>query len=143
MALVHDMAESLVGDITPVDNIAKDEKHRREATTMDYICNELLGNVDGGSQGREMRAIWQEYEDSDTLESKFVHDVDKIELVLQMVEYERSHQCRIDLSEFVWVARRIELPEIRLWCDQILKERDVLWMSVGAVPKSHETPKEA
>jgi putative hydrolase of HD superfamily len=39
---------------------------------------------------------WPEYKDSETLESKFVHDVEKIELVLQMVEYVRPISiCRI------------------------------------------------
>lgn len=30
LALVHDMAECIVGDIAPADNISKAEKHRRE-----------------------------------------------------------------------------------------------------------------
>ena len=30
MALVHDLAESIVGDITPSCGVSKDEKHRRE-----------------------------------------------------------------------------------------------------------------
>ena len=30
MALVHDLAESLVGDISPDCGVSKDEKHRRE-----------------------------------------------------------------------------------------------------------------
>lgn len=30
MALVHDLAESIVGDIAPADNVSKEEKHRRE-----------------------------------------------------------------------------------------------------------------
>lgn len=30
LALVHDMAECIVGDIAPSDNISKEEKHRRE-----------------------------------------------------------------------------------------------------------------
>lgn len=30
LALVHDMAECIVGDIAPADNISKEEKHRRE-----------------------------------------------------------------------------------------------------------------
>ena len=42
MALIHDMAEALVGDITPVDGIAKPEKSRRETTTMKYFTNGLL-----------------------------------------------------------------------------------------------------
>lgn len=71
MALVHDMAEALVGDITPVDGVSKPEKSRREATTMDYFVNGLLGKVNGGMTGQELKDIWQEYEDSVTLESQY------------------------------------------------------------------------
>ncbi|RDL38897.1 Uncharacterized protein BP5553_03237 [Venustampulla echinocandica] len=127
MALIHDMAEALVGDITPVDGVPKDEKNRRESTTMDYFTKTLLGRVNGGLTGEEIRAIWQEYEDSKTLESRFVHDVDKIELVLQMVEYERVHEHKLDLGEFSWVASRIELPEVKQWADDVLREREGFW----------------
>jgi putative hydrolase of HD superfamily len=135
MALVHDMAELLVGDITPVDGVLKSEKNRRESTTMDFICKDLLGSVDGGDAGKEIKAAWQEYEDSETLESHFVHDVDKVELVLQMLEYEKSHEGRIDLTEFTHVASRIVLPEVREWCDQALEDRKAYWKSIGKEPK--------
>lgn len=135
MALVHDMAELLVGDITPVDGVLKSEKNRRESTTMDFLCKDLLGSVDGGEAGREIKAAWQEYEDSETLESHFVHDVDKVELVLQMLEYEKSHEGRIDLTEFTHVASRIVLPEVREWCDQALEDRKAYWKSIGKDPK--------
>ncbi|OCK73967.1 hypothetical protein K432DRAFT_430289 [Lepidopterella palustris CBS 459.81] len=134
MALIHDMAEALVGDITPVDNVTKEEKSRREAETMDYLCSGLLGKVGGGLSGEEIRRVWQEYEDSETLESRFVHDIDKIELILQMVEYERSHKGQIDLGEFTWVARKIVLPEVKAWCDEVLKERIEYWKSIGKEP---------
>ncbi|OKL57165.1 hypothetical protein UA08_07444 [Talaromyces atroroseus] len=127
MALVHDMAESLVGDITPVDqSVTKPEKARREGATMDYIEQTLLRNVPGGAlSGGEIRRIFQEYEDNETLEAQFVHDVDKIELLLQMVEYEREHGK--DLSEFSHVANRITLPEVKGWADAIMKERKHVW----------------
>lgn len=131
MALIHDMAESLVGDITPVDGVTKGEKSRREAATMDYLCGGLLGNVDGGVQGRHIREIWQEYEDGETLESKFVHDVDKVELILQMMEYERSHQARVDLGEFSHVVTRIVLPEVQAWAEELIAEREEFWASHG------------
>lgn len=134
MALVHDMAEALVGDITPVDGVPKTEKNRREATTMDYICDNLLGGVHDGSQAKQIRAIWQEYEDSETPESKFVHDVDKVELILQMVDYERSSDGAVDLSEFSWVARKIELPEMQEWAKQVLDERAAFWKEKGRQP---------
>jgi putative hydrolase of HD superfamily len=134
MALVHDMAESLVGDITPVDAVSKPEKNRREATTMDYLTADLLGNVDGGAAGRDLRQVWEEYETGETLESKFVHDIDKMELLLQMTEYERATKCEVDLSEFAYVAKKIVLPEVQAWCAEVLKEREELWRELGKQP---------
>jgi putative hydrolase of HD superfamily len=135
MALVHDMAEGLVGDLTPVDGVPKVEKNRREAETMDWVAQSLLGKVHGGLPGKDIRAAWQEYEDSETLESKFVHDVDKIELILQMVEYERANDCTIDLSEFSWVAKKIALDEMKSWAQDILNERTELWKSKDLAPR--------
>lgn len=127
MALIHDMAEALVGDITPVDGVPKSEKNRREATTMDYFVDGLLGKVNGGLTGKEIKEIWQEYEDNETLEAMFVHDVDKIELVLQMFEYEKTHKGKLDLGEFSWVATRIVLPEVQEWAAAVMKEREEYW----------------
>lgn len=158
MALVHDMAESLVGDLTPVDGIDKEEKHRREAEAMDYLCETLLGNVyndkyqdiatnDAISHkltaddtattttmntksnriGPYIRSLWQEYEDSTTSESLFVHDVDKIELLLQMVEYERAHEGRLDLAEFTRVGDRVVLEEMKGWAGEVLEDRRRFW----------------
>jgi putative hydrolases of HD superfamily len=135
MALIHDMAESLVGDITPVDGVSKSEKSRREAETMDYLCTGLLGNVNTSSgQAESIRQVWQEYEDSETLESHFVHDVDKMELLLQMMEYEKSHGGRIDLGEFSRVAKRIVTPEVQEWARELLEERKVFWARHGKEP---------
>ncbi|KAF2725739.1 hypothetical protein K431DRAFT_280452 [Polychaeton citri CBS 116435] len=134
MALVHDMAEALVGDITPVDGVAKEEKSRREATTMDFMTGSLLGSINGGAAGQGMREVWQEYEDSSTLESKFVHDVDKVELLLQMLEYERAHEGKLDLGEFSRVSRKIVLPEVQDWAAQLLEERKAYWSAFGKEP---------
>ncbi|KAL2832914.1 HD domain-containing protein [Aspergillus cavernicola] len=126
MALIHDMAESLVGDITPVDPIKKTEKARREAAVMDYISNSLLRGVPRGIlAGDDILTVFNEYEANETLEAQFVHDVDKMELLLQMVEYERSYE--IDLAEFLGVAKRIQLPEIQEWAATVLQEREALW----------------
>ncbi|KAB8257016.1 hypothetical protein BDV32DRAFT_128226 [Aspergillus pseudonomiae] len=131
MALIHDMAESLVGDITPVDNVNKEEKARREAEVMNYITKNLLGGVPGGIlTGDEVMKVFQEYEDNETLESKYVHDIDKMELLLQMVEYERTHD--VDLSEFCHVATRVQLPEIKEWAAAVLQEREAFWKKKAA-----------
>lgn len=47
MALVHDLAESIVGDITPHCGVSVEEKHRREEEAMKNICS-LLGDQGNG-----------------------------------------------------------------------------------------------
>ncbi|KAJ5172748.1 HD domain-containing protein [Penicillium capsulatum] len=126
MALIHDMAESLVGDITPADtHITKPEKARREAAVMDYITEDLLGKVPGASMSaQQMKEVFEEYEENKTLDAQYVHDIDKLELLLQMVEYERSH--KVDLSDFEGVVSRVQLPEMKVWAENVMKERPKL-----------------
>jgi putative hydrolase of HD superfamily len=135
MALVHDMGEALVGDITPVDGVSKEEKSRRETLSMDFLLGTMLGGTAAGVPGtgaaQQLREIWQEYEDSETPESQFVHDVDKLELILQMVEYERRYEGQIDLGEFAWVAKKVTTPEVKDWVMELLTERESFWDGQG------------
>lgn len=127
MCLIHDMAELLVGDITPVDGVAKSEKSRRESLTMDFLTKNLFGNKDDAAVGKEIRDMWNEYEESKTLDSHYVHDVDKMELLLQMMEYERRAQGTLDLQEFTHVRTRMTLPETKAWADELIREREAFW----------------
>lgn len=133
MCLIHDVAELLVGDITPVDGVPKPEKNRRESLTMDFLTKNLFGNKDDAAIGEDIRAIWDEYEDSKTLESQYVHDVDKMELLLQMVEYEKRAEGALDLGEFAYVASKMTLDETRAWADELMQEREKFWGSAKHV----------
>ncbi|GAM86329.1 hypothetical protein ANO11243_043430 [Dothideomycetidae sp. 11243] len=142
MALIHDIPESLVGDLTPADAVPKPEKFRREALTMDFITKDLLKNVpvEGMNVGRDMEATWQEFEEGKTLESRFVQDLDKIELLLQMVEYEKRGRGRIDLSQFSYVATKILLSENKPWVNKILEEREQFWSAHGLTQEQIRAP---
>jgi putative hydrolase of HD superfamily len=94
------MAKALVRDITLMNKVTKHNKNRREKTTIDYFTSSLLGKVNNRITGKEIYDIWREYKDGETLESKFVQDVDKIKLVLQIVDYERVHEHKLDLRDF-------------------------------------------
>ena len=37
MAIVHDLAESIVGDITPLDGVSKEDKYKREKVNLLFI----------------------------------------------------------------------------------------------------------
>ena len=108
---------------------------------MDYICTTLLGKFNGGLNGQDIRKLWQEYEDSETIESKFVHDIDKVELISQMVEYERAQQGKKDLGEFTWVSTKVQSDEVKAWVDQLFWERLQMWKEFGIEPQWSEGTK--
>ncbi|NXL82765.1 HDDC2 protein, partial [Leptocoma aspasia] len=54
LALVHDMAECIVGDIAPADNIPKEEKHRREETAMQQLTHLLSEDL-----RKEIYELWE------------------------------------------------------------------------------------
>ena len=68
LALVHDLAEAIVGDITPHDPVSKEEKAKMESDAIAKI-REMLGDALGGA---EVEALWHEYEDGQTDEAKLL-----------------------------------------------------------------------
>ncbi|RLM78874.1 uncharacterized protein C2845_PM12G04650 [Panicum miliaceum] len=118
MAIVHDIAEAIVGDITPSDNVPKEEKNRMEKEALDHMC-ELLG---GGPRAQEIRELWMEYENNASLEAKVVKDFDKIEMILQALEYEKE-QGR-DLEEFFQsTAGKFQTDIGKAWAAEIASRR--------------------
>lgn len=103
LALVHDVAEALVGDITPQDNVSKEEKFELERDAMRKICNGIL---DGGETAKRLFELWLEYEQGETEEAQFVKQLDKFEMVVQADEYERDQE-RLDLSDFFSSTRDV------------------------------------
>lgn len=134
LALIHDMAEALVGDITPPDNVPKDEKFKREFESMKYICDELLKPI-SEVVAKEFMELWQEYEVGETKEAVFVKDVDRFELVCQTIEYEKQYEAQKDLQEFLHVRNGIKNEFVIKWVEDALLERAAFWKSKGLVSK--------
>jgi len=89
MALVHDLAECVVGDITPNDGVSDEEKRRRERAAMRDFCEGLTRDGDGLAHvARDVEALWEEYELGESAEAKLVKDMDKLEMIMQAHEYE-------------------------------------------------------
>lgn len=96
VALAHDVAEASVGDLAPGD-VPKAEKAAMEAAAMASMA-ELLGG-DSTEAATFIAGAWREYEDGATPEARLVKDCDKVEMLLQAVEYEAAHPG-LDLGEF-------------------------------------------
>lgn len=116
MALVHDLAEAIVGDITPDCGVSREEKRRREEQAMSCIIASL---GETSPQARRVRELWNEYEEDKTEEADFVHQLDKLELALQASEYEQKYAAR-NLGVFKDSANpRITDSRLRLIMDQL------------------------
>ncbi|XP_056620652.1 HD domain-containing protein 2 [Triplophysa dalaica] len=108
MALVHDLAESIVGDIAPADNISKEEKHRREKEAMEHIS----GLLEDGLR-KEVYELWEEYENQTSSEAKLVKELDQLEMILQAHEYEELEGKPGRLQEFFTSTEgRFHHPEV-------------------------------
>jgi putative hydrolase of HD superfamily len=118
MAIVHDMAEAIVGDITPSDGVPKLEKSRREKEALDHMCK-LLG---GGPRAEEIHELWMEYEENSSAEAKVVKDFDKVEMILQALEYEKEQGK--DLEEFFQsTAGKFQTHVGKAWAAEIASRR--------------------
>lgn len=81
MCLLHDIAESVIGDFTPED-IQKKKKNEIENNTIREIFNNLPESI-----AKKYISIWNEYDENITKEAILVHEVDKLEMAIQASAY--------------------------------------------------------
>ncbi|KAF9583351.1 HD domain-containing protein 2 [Lunasporangiospora selenospora] len=119
MAIVHDLAESIVGDITPYDGVSVEDKHTRERNAMQHLCRDLLGWT---PQAEEIFGLWEEYEEASTPEAHLVKDFDKFEMIVQALEYEKSENVTLE-DFFAGTRGKFKHPMVTAWVNELDAER--------------------
>eukprot|EP01036_Dinobryon_divergens_P034294 gene34294-44297_t len=120
ICMVHDLAEAIVGDITPHDGVSKEEKRRLEESAM----KKILSEVGDERISSEIMLLWLTYEEGDSLEADLARQLDKLEMIIQANEYECLHpEQRLD-SFFRSTADSFRHPQILEWANALRKERD-------------------
>lgn len=99
MVILHDLAESVVGDYMPGD-VSASEKYQQEKRAMGDILNGLPPQVRSQYLG-----IWNEYLENNTAVAQFVHRIDKLEMAMQAGNYARQGYDRELLAPFFASAR--------------------------------------
>jgi len=94
LAVIHDLAEARVGDITPHDGISREDKAALEQDAIAELCEHRP----------DLAALWQHYEDQQSPEARFVRDCDRLDMALQALRYARDTGA--DTVEFIQSARR-------------------------------------
>lgn len=102
-AVLHDVAEAWVGDLTPRDGVSADEKHRREAEAIRTHLPALYQR-------------WQAYEAQDDPEARFVKQLDRLDMALQADRY----RDQLDPTEFfASAAAAIDDPGLRALLNEL------------------------
>lgn len=124
MMAVHDLAESVTGDFVSggrfKDAITKPEKQKLER----IVLRMLLQGFPDEDAGREISALWEEYEDGKTASAIVAHDIDKLELVMQAQYYAHLYPDLTPQFADMWAAadKSVKTPEGRAWLDQLTRQ---------------------
>ncbi|KAF5385801.1 hypothetical protein D9615_002190 [Tricholomella constricta] len=142
MCLVHDLAEAHVGDITPSENIPKEEKARREAE-QEAMHNFVHDMLHGTPAALRILSLYEEYEEGQTAEAKFVKDLDRFEMASQgehpasafkilhptdsnhqtASEYEHRYGAQTLQSFFDSSLPNLRHPEVKSWGEDLAGQR--------------------
>jgi putative hydrolases of HD superfamily len=95
MCLIHDLAESELGDLTP-EQKSSEESHRIQE---DVIMRKILETLPLRSRER-LLSDWQELFEGETEEAKTVWQLDKLEMCIQSKDYEKAGYEKVILKEF-------------------------------------------
>ncbi|XP_073991501.1 5'-deoxynucleotidase HDDC2 isoform X2 [Rhodnius prolixus] len=118
MALVHDLAESIIGDITPLCGVSKEKKHEMEKEAM-LTISKLIGK-----NGKHVYDLFMEYEEERTPEAKIVKELDLFDMTLQAFEYEKKECSPGRLQEFIdATVDKFSHPAIVNLSKELQKER--------------------
>lgn len=113
-ALIHDLCEVELGDLTPYDSLLPDgvkdkrrkqvlkkwprwtrkdkekmrlEKFNKELRSLRKVLKDLPPPL-----RREIEDLWLEYAEGQSVEARFLQQADKIENLIQALEYEKLHK---------------------------------------------------
>lgn len=117
MILLHDLAESKIGDYTP-GQITLEKKKTLENETFLKIIENLPNSIKS-----QYHKIWDEYQENTTPESVIVHQIDKLEMVLQAKLYEKQGHPKEKMQSFIESAKQeITNPKLKELFRMIIEE---------------------
>ena len=98
MALLHDLAESILGDITPRE-ITNKKKISMENKAMKQILETLPNSI-----SKQYITLWDEFQKNLSKEANLLHEIDKLEMALQAKFYLNKGISKEKLRSFFKTA---------------------------------------
>jgi putative hydrolase of HD superfamily len=107
MVLLHDLAESKIGDYTP-EQISEEEKKNLENNAFEEIVEALPSSIKS-----QYLKIWKEYQKNISFESNLIHQIDKLEMALQAKIYQKNTSSKEKVESF-FESAEINVTNIKL-----------------------------
>ncbi len=108
MILLHDLAESKIGDYTP-GQIDFEKKNKIENTAFLKILEDLPNSIKS-----QYENLWKEYRENSSPESQIVHQLDRLEMALQAKIYQEGGYSKEQLESFYQSAKKgITNPKLK------------------------------
>lgn len=139
MALIHDICEVYAGDATPYDDLVTDNvdenqellahwprrtksekeklakvKHEKEKQSLEKLLRLLPDE-----RGKAILDLWLEYEDGDSREGRFVRQLDRLETLMQALEYENEKRLLRIKSFWQQVKELIDDPVLLEFMEEL------------------------
>ena len=136
MALLHDLSECLTFDISKAylrylgrKGFQMKKRLEKRATSR------VLADLQNDQLARTFRTAIQNYSSSNSVEARIVHSADALDLMLQVIEYERMGYSKATLDP-IWRETRSKLMKRRLplaieWSRQLQRVRTRLRSKPG------------
>ncbi|MEM3386301.1 MAG: HD domain-containing protein [Nitrososphaerales archaeon] len=116
MALIHDLAESIIGDLTP-EQANKEGKEALE----DAVALKLLSGLPEKIKQLYINS-WREWTQGGSREANLVREVDALEMALQAEEYAQSGYDQNTLLEFKrYASTRIKSKDVMNLLKMVVK----------------------
>ncbi|HPK41569.1 MAG TPA: HD domain-containing protein [Candidatus Cloacimonadota bacterium] len=119
MALIHDLPESLVGDIIPTEMVSQGDKLELEIKSLIYLLKDYQNS-------ESLYKIWLEFEAGSSPTGRYVKQMDKIEMLMQALIYQKEQNVQLDNF---FITTKTQMKDdffIKLWkslFDEYIKKR--------------------
>ncbi len=111
LAIIHDLEEAILGDLTPKEKKKKNNLRRLEEEAVKKVLSSLPLNLK-----RKYYRLWLEYKNASSKEAKLIKELDKLEMVFQALIYEKKFT--LNLEEF-WETTESEIENLKDFLTQL------------------------
>ena len=118
LALIHDLEEAIIGDLTPRDKARRGESKVQE--DKERAIRGLLSKLPAKSRPAYLR-LWTDLRERRSKEARLVHELDKVEMAFQAKEYGKRTGQRKMLDFYKSASEEISDPLLKRAFESILK----------------------